>query len=203
MQRELRIAFAGASGTGKSELVKRVNRKLGLTVIESGARPLAAAMGFESPYDVDKVPGKRAEFQQRLLGIKMTEENQTMGGFITDRSVLDVLAYYALHDAPNISGNSIRTAVHNFARYTHCFVCTMAGYFNPGDDPQRLKGEGYHIIFEQLMYSLIESARRVQRDKGWQPTVIRSIPEGLDLEGRVQFVHGILDEQADLPRLLD
>ncbi len=193
-EKQLRICFSGASGTGKSTLLQIVNASLGLTVVDAGSREVAAEMGFKSPYDVDKV-GRRGEFQQRLLGKKIAAEtylHQAMGSFISDRSILDVLAYYALHDPKNIGTGHITTAMQHFSRYTHVFYCTMAGFFEPGDDPQRLKNEGYHIIFEQLMYSFLASAQRIQKQKGWGKTEVILMPEALSLEGRVQFVQAAI-----------
>ena len=59
----MRIAFCGASGTGKSTLAKWIvenaaELKLdGIELNPVGSRSVAKAMGFSSPYDVDKAYG--------------------------------------------------------------------------------------------------------------------------------------------------
>lgn len=52
--RTLRIAFCGASGTGKTTLAKAIQQKYGLELNPVGSRSVSKAMGFDSPYDVDK-----------------------------------------------------------------------------------------------------------------------------------------------------
>ena len=49
-----RLAFCGASGTGKSTLATRLAQELGLDLNPVGSRSTARAMGFDNPYDVDK-----------------------------------------------------------------------------------------------------------------------------------------------------
>jgi hypothetical protein len=50
----MRIAFVGASGTGKTTVAKVLAERLGLPFNPVGSRSTAKAMGFEGPYDVDK-----------------------------------------------------------------------------------------------------------------------------------------------------
>ena len=64
-----RVAICGASGTGKSVLAAYIAERYGLMVNPVGSRSVSQAMGFASPYDVDKA-GKRAEFQRKLLAAK-------------------------------------------------------------------------------------------------------------------------------------
>jgi len=50
----MKIAFAGASGTGKTTLAKYLSEKLDLPFNPVGARSVAKKMGFDNPYDVDR-----------------------------------------------------------------------------------------------------------------------------------------------------
>lgn len=148
-----RIAFVGASGTGKTACLEGVNEQSKLPVLPSGARALALAMGFATPYQVDAV-GRRGEFQRRLLEEKISSE----GGqeiFISDRSVVDVLTYYAMHDPVNMDDALIERAKEAFDRYTHVFLCPMGAVFNPGDDPARVKNRAYHRIFQELCFAWV------------------------------------------------
>lgn len=189
----LRIAFMGASGTGKSTVLRAVNAALQLPLVESGSRQVTAEMGLASPYDVDAL-GKRGEFQQRLLGRKIKEE-ASLDDFISDRTVIDVLTYYAMHDAANIGEGHIRTALVNFARYTHCFIFPIDAYFNPGNDPQRLKGVGYHRVFEALAWSFLESARGVQVDNDLPRTRIETVKAGTP-NNRAKFILNVIQESV-------
>jgi len=71
--------------------------------------------------------------------------------FITDRTTVDVITYYALHDSRHVPMNAITRALDHFDRYTHVFFFPMDSHFAPGDDPQRLTSRGYHHTFETLL----------------------------------------------------
>ena len=110
----MRIAFAGASGTGKSTLANFLAKEYGLPVNPVGSRSVSAAMGFASPYDVDRA-GKRSEFQQRLLDEKLAWERDHEA-FVTDRTTLDNLAYTTLHDVHSIDAATLTQATQGAAR---------------------------------------------------------------------------------------
>jgi predicted ATPase len=149
----LRIAFAGSSGTGKTTLVKHVAEVYGVPMNPVGSREVATAMGFSSPYDVDKA-GRRAEFQARLLAEKVAWESEHED-FVTDRTVCDNLTYLALHDVHAVTSEAIAMVRQGLARYTHVFFCPMASFFHPGDDPARVKSRAYHEVFESCLSGLI------------------------------------------------
>lgn len=50
----MRIAFCGASGTGKTTLARVIGQELGLSMNPHGSRSTAKKMGFSNPYDVDR-----------------------------------------------------------------------------------------------------------------------------------------------------
>jgi hypothetical protein len=50
----MRIAFCGASGTGKTTLARFLSERFELPLNPTGSRSTAKALGFDSPYDVDK-----------------------------------------------------------------------------------------------------------------------------------------------------
>src|SRR5271156_759782 len=90
-----RIAFLGASGTGKTKLVKYLQAKLNLPVNPIGSRSIALEMGFTNPYDVDK-HGLRNVFQRKLFASKSQWEAEC-DDFLTDRTAFDNLAYTLVH----------------------------------------------------------------------------------------------------------
>lgn len=150
-----RIAFAGASGTGKTTLMNAINETLKLPVNPVGSRSVAKDMGFSSPYDVDKA-GKRAEFQTRLLREKHVWEAQHWKeGFITDRTPFDNIAYTALHDVDSLTLNHLLAARDNLAKYTHVFYLP-AIWSEIGDDPARKEGQMYHHIFGTLLKGFLD-----------------------------------------------
>lgn len=149
----LRIAFAGASGTGKSVLTDFLAKEYGLPVNPVGSRSVSKAMGFASPYDVDKA-GRRAEFQRRLVAEKCAWED-AHESFVTDRTTLDNLAYTMLHDVHSIDENLLNNVVAGLHRYTHIFYCPVAAFCIPGTDPARVPSMIYQTLFDVLICGLV------------------------------------------------
>lgn len=148
----MRIAFAGASGTGKSTLAEAVAERYGLPMNPVGSRSVAREMGFENPYDVDAA-GRRAEFQNRLMASKIEwEVAHGETGFVTDRTTFDNLAYLAMHDYDALTADMISVAtLHALTAYDRVFVCPVASFQKLGDDPVRIKSRGYHLAYEAML----------------------------------------------------
>lgn len=175
-----RIAFVGASGTGKTSCLQGVNAQANLPVLHSQARALSAQMGFASPYDVDAV-GRRGEFQRRLLEQKIDDEKDRQS-FISDRSVVDVLTYYAMHDPVNMDDALIESSKLAFDHYTHVFLCPMGAVWKPGDDTARVKNRGYHRIFQELCFAWVRKFHCYSTD-------VRLLTLAMDsLEERIAYV---------------
>jgi nicotinamide riboside kinase len=146
-----RIAFAGASGTGKTALATALAQVFRLPLCPVGSRDTAKQMGFDSPYDVDAA-GRRAEFQTALRERKaMWEAANT--DFVTDRTHADNAVYSMLHDC----WKDAQIEVYRLAneRYTHIFVCPMSAHWHLGDDPDRVQDELYHRTFESALLSTL------------------------------------------------
>ena len=150
----MRIAFAGASGTGKSTLANFLAKEYGLPLNPVGSRSVSAAMGFASSYDVDKA-GKRSEFQRRLVIEKRVWEDEHES-FVTDRTTLDNLAYTTMHDVHCIDEKLLLDVVTGLRRYTHIFYCPVAAFCDPGVDPVRISSVTYHELFDVLIRGLID-----------------------------------------------
>lgn len=154
----LRIAFAGASGTGKTTICEYLTTELGLPFNPVGSRSVSKAMGFDSPYDVDQA-GRRAEFQRRLLSEKAAWEAEH-DGFVTDRTTLDNLAYTMLHDVYCVTADMLDQAIEGMARYTHIVYCPVDVFCHVGDDPARVKDTTYHTLYDIVVEGLIHRYRR-------------------------------------------
>lgn len=151
----LRISFTGASGTGKTTLAEFVSVEFGIPLNPVGSRSVAKAMGFDSPYDVDKA-GKRAKFQRRLVEEKVSWE-AAHDSFVTDRSTLDNLLYTALHDVHSIDEAVLETVKKGLSRYTHLIYCPVQSFIHVGDDAARVKDGVYHEIYDAALSGLIET----------------------------------------------
>lgn len=145
----MRLAFCGASGTGKSTIVTAVAGRLALPICSVGSREVAKDMGFDNPYDVDAA-GKRGEFQTRLLGAKIAwEEGHSRDGFVTDRTHLDNLAYTQMHSPETAENGPFRSlAIGAMARYTHLVFCPIDAFHDIARDPSRVDDIHYHHAYE-------------------------------------------------------
>jgi GTPase SAR1 family protein len=152
--KNLRIAFCGASGTGKTTLSTYLCDKFDIPFNPVGSRSVSKAMGFESPYDVDKA-GKRAEFQRRLVREKRAwEDAQT--AFVSDRTTLDNLAYTMFHDIGTVDEAFFDEAIGGTHRYTHIIYCPVEVFCNPGSDPSRVHDMTYHKLYDTVIEGLVQ-----------------------------------------------
>lgn len=179
----MRVAFCGASGTGKSELARYIAEKHGLPINPVGSRSVAKAMGFASPYDVDAA-GKRAEFQSRLLIEKSTWELEH-DAFVTDRTTLDNLAYTLIHGVDTIDDAYFDAACSAMGRYDHVIYCAEHLFCNPGEDPARMKSKTYHRLFDAVLWGLLS------KHQARTLLTLRTVPMG-GLEARYAWLDRIV-----------
>jgi deoxyadenosine/deoxycytidine kinase len=94
----MKIILTGAHGTGKSTLVSPLATEYKLPVFQRTVRNFWEDNGI---MDFEKLPSDvRAIFQKHLLLNQLNKENALWeSGFITDRSVLDYLAYAVVSSA--------------------------------------------------------------------------------------------------------
>jgi hypothetical protein len=186
----MRIAFCGASGTGKTTLARYVAELYRLPMNPVGARSVAKAMGYESPYETDKVgkregedASRRGEFQRRLVEEKVLWEADHES-FVTDRTTLDNLTYTILHDVGSLTRTVYDLHLRSVRRYTTIFFCSVNDFCKLGDDPARVLDETYHRIFENVLRRYLETSVPGK-------TSIAHVG-GRDLDARKAFVTGEL-----------
>lgn len=152
---DLRIAFIGASGTGKTYVTDYIQHKFDLPLNPIGSRSIAKAMGFMNPYDVDK-QGLRGPFQRRLFAEKSAWERNNEN-FVTDRTCFDNLAYACMHGAVDaLTSDELNLYVDAMARYTHVIYLPVNRFQKLGVDPVRLKSEAYHKLYDILIRALLD-----------------------------------------------
>lgn len=147
----MRIAIAGASGTGKTTLAKAIAERYSLPINPVGARSVALSMGFDNPYDVDQA-GRRVEFQRRLFEEKRAWELAN-DRFVTDRSYLDNLTYCALHMAEYLPDNAVEEFTEATNRYDLVLFLTRSTFQSLGDGVRK-QSPVYHDMYERLLSSL-------------------------------------------------
>jgi len=168
----IRVAFAGPSGTGKTTLATWISETYSIPMNPVGSRSVAHAMGFASPYDVDKA-GKRGEFQRLLVSKKVAWESGRES-FVTDRTTMDNIAYTALHDVHSVDAALMAEATDGMDRYTMVVMCPMRGFFDPGTDPARVKDRTYHELFEAMVFGLLRTHSMVSRHHTLECTTVRA-----------------------------
>lgn len=154
--KKLRVAFCGASGTGKTTLSEYIQETYGLPYCPVGSRSVSKAMGFASPYDVDKA-GLREQFQKRLLDEKHAWESEHEV-FVTDRTPLDNLVYTVMHGGVKVVDEAYLEKVRlGCARYTHVFFCSIYSFLSTANDSARIASRTYHQIYQSVFEGMNRS----------------------------------------------
>lgn len=148
----IRLAFCGASGTGKSTLAQHVAESFNVPLNPIGSRSVSKAMGYASPYDVDAA-GQRAEFQRRLLANKVLWE-RTHDAFVTDRTPFDNLAYTIIHDVRAVDECMLQSVLIGAERYTHIVFCPVDQFCSLDGDGARVLDLTYQRLYEVVLGGL-------------------------------------------------
>lgn len=149
---QLKIAFSGPSGTGKTTLALALSDAIPRMSVSSGySRRLADSWGLSSPYEVDADPSLRIQFQRELLETKLQTE-LGLRSFVTDRTGADEYAYTMLH-CPQLCADLEYTSglVYLTGRYDVVFFCSTSTFQNTAGDPVRKTDPFYHQASERLM----------------------------------------------------
>lgn len=115
-----KIGLAGAHGTGKSTLREIIVEEIGLYSIDRTLRDYWEENGIE---DFEKLsPDARALHQKHIIMRQIErEESEGRSGFVTDRTVLDIIGYLRL--SSNMSGIDLKVFEEltrlRMQKYTH------------------------------------------------------------------------------------
>lgn len=152
----IRIAIAGASGTGKTTLAQALMGKYNLPINPVGSRSIALQMGLQNPYEVDAL-GRREEFQAMIFHEKRAWE-ASHDSFVTDRTVFDNLAYCLLHMGPSVTNEMLAEHTEAMRRYDLVFMVWQDDFIDL-DDVARVKSPVYHWAYERLLTGIFSRSR--------------------------------------------
>jgi len=150
----MKIAFTGASGTGKTTLAKYVSETFDLPLNPVGCRSTLKEMGF-ADIPAMEAAGSRARFQERLSTRKFIWESDRTD-FVTDRSGFDDLAYAMLECPLDIQHDQIWRARRMLEDVDLIFWCPISVYQKLDGDPNRKVSSRYHAAFEQLLETVLD-----------------------------------------------
>ena len=124
---EKRIGVVGAGGTGKSGLASILAERLGIAYVaaKSITRPILERKGYDwsSGTFVEEFLAQE-ECQQEILA-KTIELEKTAGGFVTDRTPVDLAAYaiIMLHKKVSKVDDMVAACYDHVKNYTHLIFC--------------------------------------------------------------------------------
>lgn len=182
----MRVAFYGASGTGKTTLAAFVADQFGLQLNPVGSRSVSEAMGFASPYEVDKA-GKRAEFQRRLL-FEKREWEDAHDSFVSDRTTADNLIYTMMHDVGACDADTFTGATSGLARYTHLVYHPVGVFCRIDNDVARLADMTYHRMFDAAVDGVVRHYAPIDTP--------RSTMFAADIDTRKELVTAFLEDRG-------
>lgn len=156
----MKIAFTGASGTGKTSVARNLLSQSHETL---GEIPL---VGVDSRSLLDMLGLKRAEsidddqykvFQMMYFSQKMLVESGC-GELLTERSFVDGLTYWKMHCEQSASPSE-NEMIHRLCReqtkkYDYHFLFPV-GFIPVEDDGYRHRDPEYHKEFELLLESIL------------------------------------------------
>lgn len=183
--KKLRIAFTGASGTGKTTTALLLSSDIGLPINPVGSRSVAASMNLSSPYDADAF-GLRAEFQKKLFLDKTNWEKENES-FITDRTHLDNLVYSIMHDCVKTVGvEYIEQTVLLTKQYTHIVFFPLDVFIKTDSDTARLNNIEYQKTYEYLLKMFYHS----QGKQEFNMLILKSLSAEDRLKEIRHFING-------------
>lgn len=159
-----KIGICGAHGTGKTTIATLLAKELKLPFITNTMRSMWVESGV---VDFEKLPSDvRSQFQKHAILKQINRENiEGLAGFITDRTVIDNLAYTKL--SSNMDGVDLEIyktlAIERIKNYSHFIYLPIM--FEPEADSMRANlnsRQELAKIFEQSVLKYVAKENLLQ-----------------------------------------
>lgn len=153
----MRIAICGTHSVGKTTLARALASRLSLPLIEEVARTAACHLRISSCRELAEGRLWRAAlFQLHVFHLQLAQESEHKE-FISDRSVIDVLAYSKFYQLPSeliwSMENQIRERICSYNFYDFIVYCPITGHAVP--DGFRFEDERSREVVDRIMNELL------------------------------------------------
>lgn len=164
MYKDFKIALSGGQGSGKSSLAFAWSEKHGVPLSKSVTQDIMAIFGFQNHKQVIKAgvttPEVGIEFQKALATEKLKEFVETEGGIVSDRGLIDIFTYYALHNsafAKESTNEEMKNILLEFVKHTDLIVFLSPKLSKVEDNGVRINSSMYYETVSSVMYSTMNS----------------------------------------------
>lgn len=145
----MRIGIIGAHGTGKTTLAEKLAAEYNLPLIKEQARIVAKELGLDTLYNLTLE--QRIKLQRGILEKQMAEEKKYYDqGFVSDRTVIDNLAYWYYYNLHNLATFEFGTALYKVREYLKELPYDLIVYVIPEWDVQ---DDGFRFTCKGCQYT--------------------------------------------------
>jgi nicotinamide riboside kinase len=186
----MRIAITGSHGVGKTTLAKAVAEKFNLLFIAEMARAVANTMNiFHTNAIVRSDVSRKVIFQETIWQMQLAAE-ESLDSFVSDRSILDVVAYSLYYGLDGFRWQKRREWAVNYARFNYDLLIYLPVRFKPEDDGFRLADAESQAAVNELIRDMF---RDVSNEVFASERMIAAVKPGT----KAAKAHNIISFAAD------
>lgn len=157
----MKIAISGAHGVGKTTLAQTLSERLQLPMIEEVVRGVAKIHGYKTTEQIksDKQQDK-LKFQKDVLREQIDTEKRFSNGFVSDRSVFDMVAYAMLYGLPDVDTEIMYLiSLHHSEQYDWIIYCPIPLGSSIKDDGFRLTDDCSQLFIDGYISNMLQYAK--------------------------------------------